>query len=140
MPLRGKGLPFVTGWTADKLLKGAGVGADPTETDVPTTTKELFIPANYGSVWGALGDGYLPRLYGAGHIICFVFQIPLDFVSLTSLEFIAVPSTTDATTMKVTFTSDYGALTESYNVHSATLTDQASVAVPTVDKINKWDI
>ena len=35
MPLRGKGLPFVTGFTANKLLKGAGAGADPTEIDVP---------------------------------------------------------------------------------------------------------
>ena len=37
MPLRGKGLPFVTGWPVDKLLKGAGAGADPTEIDVPAT-------------------------------------------------------------------------------------------------------
>jgi hypothetical protein len=36
---------FTKGWTAEKLLKGAGVGADPTEIDVPNTLPAISIPS-----------------------------------------------------------------------------------------------
>ena len=61
MPLRGKGLSFVTGFTANKLLKGAGAGADPTEIDVPGSSTGTYTGDTTANRAIAHGLGKTPK-------------------------------------------------------------------------------
>lgn len=104
--------------TLNKILLGAGAGADPTEIDVPAT-KEIYIPAlpyagkeakvTYrGVAVDAAGDGCFMRLL-----------VPQDFVSITAIEVIFLPAETGAN-MHFSLSTNYGVYTggESWGVHS----------------------
>ncbi|MBA7703190.1 hypothetical protein ES703_111972 [subsurface metagenome] len=83
-------------WTADKLLKGAGAGADPAEIDVPgLATKEFWIPAVPGlnAVWtyGPFGNYPYVRLDTATEEANANFAVPADFNSVTSLYAVLIP-------------------------------------------------
>jgi len=66
---------FLSGWTADKLLKGAGAGNDPTEIDVPSavTFTEYYAQDSHtvstASTWE---DWDLSAIVGAGAIAVLV--------------------------------------------------------------------
>lgn len=135
-------------FTANKLLKGAGPGADPTEVDSPevhgadkhtNVTRELFILATTGSTTGVAADlGYFPCIELADGVTNFIrvaFKVPDDFVSLSSLKAVWSAGVA-AGNMRWSLNALYGAEGEVYNAH----TDNPAYGETATGGINRLNI
>ena len=122
---------FGAGWTADKFLKGAGVGSDPTEVDTPASTKELSVPAQL--VAGTFGTAGV-LVDGGTDAATMKMLIPQDFTSITALEIIFRPRETGASMNFVVMTF-YGAYNggEDWNVHTETV-DPRDIGATVTDR------
>lgn len=127
-------------WTGDRLLVGAGVGANPTEIVVPATaTKEFFVPAT-GTSGGVAADFYATYAViglSAGDYAKMAFHIPHDFNSITEAVIVVILRGSDATA-DWDINSAYGASGEAYNTH--TEGDNASVYNVTNNQLFEVDI
>ena len=107
-------------WTADKLLKGAGAGADPTEIDVPGgATKEVWFPATNGT--GKLNKGNHTGFFvdASGENAYIEMLVPHDFTALSSVVVVVICDQTFAgLTNYINIYSDYGSPGQAYNIHS----------------------
>jgi len=127
-------------WTADKLLKGAGVGSDPVEIDVPSgATKEFFVPVTYRSGGTLLTHGWyvVGSCSALNHDTRVVFRIPHDFSSIISAEFIIIPTATEAAANYDLY-SHYASVGQGYNTHEES--DLASTYNVTSDQLFAVDI
>lgn len=109
-------------FTANKILKGAGPGADPTEIDVPGgATKEFQVEVYYGG-GGATemeeSEYHTQKLDAAGEYVRFNFMVPADFSTLTHCKIIGVKQTNG--TMDWTAVTNFGALGEDADTHTDT--------------------
>lgn len=119
----------------DSGVSGATVAdaLDTLDGAIPTT-KEVFFNATDYNV--NVGDFRMRSIGGtASHR--FTFAVPDDFVSLTSLELLAVSNGTN-TGRDIDISSDYGAVGENYFNHSET--DTTSTYDFTVNEITALDI
>jgi len=103
-------------WTADKLLKGAGAGADPVEIDVPSSTKHFFVPATNGTERYTLGSHTGYRIDSATDEAYIEFTVPRDFSSLSEAFVVWISLTSG--THRFNEYSNYGKFAEPYNNHS----------------------
>lgn len=116
-------------WTLNKLLLGAGVGADPTEIDIPGATREFFIPvqAEQGATKSATA-GWARWQLTTGDYITASFKIPHDFTTLTHC-YILVYGTTNgnidwtATTLFGTPPEHWNGATDTTTADGLALTD-----------------
>lgn len=122
-------LPYATGastWT--RLPKGTAnqslrmnAGATAPEWTAGVGTKQFFIDVGCGysgTATSDLGDFAGRSLAAAGYWYVNL-RVPQDFASLTTCHYVFVSSNT--TTFGWTATTDFGALTEAYNIHSGTV-------------------
>ncbi len=124
----------VNAYTDTKNTKLAGIA-----TGADVSTKEFFVPVsaitNTGAVAQILGD--FPVLtMDATDRVHFSFKCPHDFSSLTECKVIGIKITSG--TIDWTVRSDYGAVGESYNLNSATVT--ANGLSMTANKLEAVDI
>lgn len=111
--------------TPEKLAKGANGEVLTLAAGLPSwaaaagaPTKELFIPVTYGS--NAIeheGDYPIIPVNGLNKLAYAIFQVPHDFTSIVSAEFIVMPRCTDAAANWDIY-SDYAAIGEDRITHS----------------------
>lgn len=106
-------------FTLNKILVGAGAGANPTEQNVPTSTKELSVPVTWAhtstmAYYNAYPGAHLAIL---GNAAFMYFTVPHDFTSLVSAVIRVIPRATQATA-NWNIASMYASLGELYNIHS----------------------
>jgi hypothetical protein len=141
-------------WNVDGDLVTAGVSIStsaPTlsslDTTLPTSqavqeaitaqmlTKEFFVPVTAGNTLTSaydttIGD-FATNTPDSAQVLYFVFNIPSNFTSLTSVKLVMIPDATE--TIQYDVDVDYGGHGELYNVNTATITDRTQSA--TVDHI-----
>lgn len=141
-------------WNVDGDLVTAGVSittSAPTtaslDTTIPTSqavqaaitaqmlTKEFFVPVTAGNTLTsaydtAVGD-FATNTPDSAQVLYFVFNIPSNFSSLTSVKLVMIPDATE--TIQYDVDVDYGGHGEAYNVNTATITDETDSA--TADQI-----
>ncbi len=106
-------------FTLNKILKGAGPGADPTLIDVPgggAPTKEFSVAIYYGTEVASAGA----LINGGTDSGWAMFLVPQDFNAITSIEVILRPLATGAS-MHFNISTLYGAYDgEAYNTRGET--------------------
>ena len=124
-------------WTLDKLLKGAGVGANPTEVALPSgATKEFIVPLGYSSPAISTEGDFQRVNMATGSYVHFNFMVPADFSTLTPVKVVGIASA--AGNMDWTVTTDFGAEGEVFTTNSDT--DTANGVGQTANQILLVDI
>ena len=131
------GAPGVHRWTANKLLLGAGAGANPTEVDLPVPTREFSLEFTYNPNGGATRGsiGYFSRwlLDAANEDISLSFLVPHDFTALTSCKVVGITGGGGGSgTIDWTADTNFAANTEAYTAH----TDQATANALSTEPAN----
>ena len=140
-------------WNSDGDLVTAGVTITTTapttaslDTTIPTSqavqeaitaqmlTKEFFVPVTAGNTLTsaydtAVGD-FATNTPDAAQVLYFVFNIPSNFTSLTSVKLVMIPDATE--TIQYDVDVDYGANGESRTANSATISNQTESATADV--------
>jgi len=123
-------------WTDEKLLKGAGAGADPTEIDVPGGQSFWAFPHRADAALTGRGDfeGYR---FTTGNYAHMNLVVPADFTSLASVK-MAFLFLADADTPSFdwTVTTDFAANGQASATHSDSAT--ADGATSTADDANAY--
>jgi len=134
--LTGTQVRTLIGWTANKLLEGAGAGIVPTEIDAPG--REFFVPPLFGvgATEGVTGDFYSWFMNGAGELVHFNFKVPYDFTALTHCKVLGIMGANG--TIDWTATTEFAAIGEAYNTHSDT--DTGNGLAMTASEIEEVDI
>jgi len=131
-------LSKLAGWTDEKLLKGAGVGAAPDEIDIPNAaTKEFFVPAG-GATTALKGDFAVARAQYGGGEAAVSFKIPHDFSTIIVAQLIIIPHGASAVAWDIDIDSDYGAVGEAHTANSEA--DTTTTYNLTEDEIEAIDI
>lgn len=137
--------------TATHVLTSNGAGVPPTFQSgaASAATKEEWFPVlalnltggantfpytSYGGTPGSRRFAAAPP-HATGSVYLNMY-LPLDFTSVTSLNLIIVPNTTE--TIQADIDSEYGSVGEARNTHTGTLVNE-TLAV-TADEITEWDI
>lgn len=134
-------------FNSDGDMVGSGVSVSTTaptseslDTTVPTSkavfdaintyaggSKEMFIYPTVNSTGAtanpftsAVGDFYTAVINDSNSVF-FHFRVPSDFVSINSIVVVSIPDTTESIQYDVD--TDYGALGESYNTHTGTISN-----------------
>lgn len=116
-------------WNTDTAQKETYNG---TNWAVSVGTKEVFFATGKGAVLAVHGDFAVLEATSSGGSVMISWRLPKDFVSLVSLEVIAIPEGTDAAADYDLF-SDYASVGQAYNTHSES--DTASTYDVTTDEI-----
>lgn len=140
-------------WNSDGDMVSAGVSVTTTapttastDTTIPTSqavqeaitaqmlTKEFFVPVTAGNTLTsaydtAVGD-FPTNTPDSAQVLYFVFNIPSNFTSLTSVKLVMIPDATE--TIQYDVDVDYGASGESRTANSATISNQTESATADV--------
>lgn len=118
----GGDLPFHDGQTVTRLPKDADgkylalSAGKPAWSTGTGDTKELFVPATFGSIDNFYGAYPVKRCNIANPHAYMCFMAPLDFSSISSAQIIVIPRATQGAA-NWDIESDYAAAGEAYNTH-----------------------
>ena len=111
-------------FTAAKLLLGAG-GAEPTEIDIPASTKEFFMPVTFGTTMTENNDVPGALINATADKAHIGFFVPADFTAITEAVVMRIAAAT--ATHRLNYTSHYANATEQISAHTEALPDQDTV-------------
>lgn len=146
-------------WNSDGDLVSSGksfvtsLDASSDDNDIPTGAavvqyvneqlsfgKEVFVPVLKHSadanVYSSNIGGYAAVQGDSGETMWFLFVVPADFTTLTSIELIMVPDTTE--TLQLDIDVDISADGEAYNTHSVTVSNTTKSV--TQNRMTRWRI
>lgn len=123
-------------WIDEKLLKGADAGADPEEIDLPSATKEFFVPATFGTDPQKKGEYAGYYIDAAADIACITFYAPNDFSTIIDAVVMVIAEAT--ATQRLNLNSNYAAVGELSDAHAESVSDVDTVMV--VNTVYEIDI
>ena len=129
------------GWTANKLLKGTGVGSDPTEVDMPSAylqpTRSFTVIPGFTSGFSITSYGnYATGSINTGKTAHWSFGVPADFGSIISIKIVFVEQATQ--NIDWTVMTDFSADGETHPAHSDSMT--ADDYTNTYNRLGQIDI